>query len=86
MITAEQRARIKWACRRGMLELDVIIMPFFDERFDSLTEQHQQDFVKLLECDDPDLFTWCMKHGRSEDPALANMVDQIIAHNESKLR
>lgn len=28
MYTAEQKARIKWACRRGMLELDVVIMPF----------------------------------------------------------
>ncbi|BCI75286.1 FAD assembly factor SdhE [Vibrio cholerae] len=38
MYTAEQKARIKWACRRGMLELDVVIMPFFEECFDSLTE------------------------------------------------
>ncbi len=28
MYTAEEKARIKWACRRGMLELDVVIMPF----------------------------------------------------------
>ena len=31
MYTAEEKARIKWACRRGMLELDVVIMPFFEE-------------------------------------------------------
>ncbi|MDW1501747.1 succinate dehydrogenase assembly factor 2, partial [Vibrio sp. YT-19(2023)] len=27
MYTPEEKARIKWACRRGMLELDVVIMP-----------------------------------------------------------
>ncbi|EAR07238.1 hypothetical protein MED297_00195 [Reinekea sp. MED297] len=43
-----------------MLELDVIIMPFFEERFDELSEQQQQDFINLLTCDDPDLFTWVM--------------------------
>ncbi|OAN12574.1 hypothetical protein A3K86_17535 [Photobacterium jeanii] len=86
MISADDRARVKWACRRGMLELDVIIMPFFEERFDELSDQEQQDFIALLKCDDPDLFTWVMKHGRSENPALAAMVDKIIAHNESKLR
>lgn len=28
MLSADDKARVKWACRRGMLELDVIIMPF----------------------------------------------------------
>ncbi|WED22236.1 succinate dehydrogenase assembly factor 2 [Vibrio sp. JC009] len=86
MYTAEEKARIKWACRRGMLELDVVIMPFFEECFESLTEQEQQDFVALLECDDPDLFTWVMGHGRSEREPLALMVDKIVAHNLAKVR
>lgn len=86
MYKPEERARIKWACRRGMLELDVVIMPFYDECFDSLSETEQDDFVALLECDDPDLFNWVMKHGRSEDEKLANMIDKIVAHNRSKLR
>lgn len=86
MYSAEDKARIKWACRRGMLELDVVIMPFFEECFEQLTEQEQQDFVALLECDDPDLFTWVMQHGRSENERLASMVDKIVAHNLSKVR
>lgn len=86
MYTAEEKARIKWGCRRGMLELDVVIMPFFEECFEDLTEKEQQDFVALLECDDPDLFTWIMGHQRSENLCHANMVDKIIAHNRSKLR
>ncbi|MEJ2764043.1 succinate dehydrogenase assembly factor 2 [Photobacterium sp. MCCC 1A19761] len=86
MLSAEEKARVKWACRRGMLELDVIIMPFFEECFDELNEQEQQDFISLLRCDDPDLFTWVMSHGRSDNPAHAAMVDRIVAHNNSKLR
>ncbi|ELY5209979.1 succinate dehydrogenase assembly factor 2 [Vibrio cholerae] len=86
MYTAEQKARIKWACRRGMLELDVVIMPFFEECFDSLIESEQDDFVALLESDDPDLFAWVMGHGRCENLGLAAMVDKIVAHNLSKVR
>ncbi|MEZ8144663.1 hypothetical protein A1OO_12125 [Enterovibrio norvegicus FF-33] len=86
MLTAEDKPRIKWACRRGMLELDVIIMPFFEECFDDLTQAEKQDFVTLLECDDPDLFSWLMGHTRSALPAHATMTDKIIAHNRSKLR
>nr|WP_086940269.1 succinate dehydrogenase assembly factor 2 [Thaumasiovibrio occultus] len=86
MYSVEEKARIKWSCRRGMLELDVIIMPFFEECFESLSEKEQQDFVALMECDDPDLFTWTMGHGRSDNLGLAAMVDKIVAHNRSKLR
>lgn len=86
MYSKEDKARIRWACRRGMLELDVVIMPFFEECFDALTEKEQQDFVALLECDDPDLFTWVMQHGRSKQDNLAEMVDKIVAHNLSKVR
>lgn len=86
MFKPEERARIKWACRRGMLELDVVIMPFYEECFDSLSEEEQKDFVALLECDDPDLFNWVMQHGRSQNEKLANMIDKIVAHNRSKLR
>ncbi len=86
MYSTEEKARIKWSCRRGMLELDVIVMPFFDECFESLSEKEQQDFVSLMACDDPDLFTWMMGHGRSDNLAQAAMVDKIVAHNRSKLR
>ncbi len=69
-----------------MLELDVVIMPFFEECFEQLPFEQQQNFVSLLECDDPDLFTWIMGHGRSEHAGHANMVDKIVAHNLSKVR
>jgi antitoxin CptB len=86
MYSTEEKARIKWACRRGMLELDVVIMPFFEERFDSLNESEQKDFVSLLTCDDPDLFTWIMGQARSENLAHASIVDKIVAYNLSKVR
>ena len=86
MYTTEEKARIKWACRRGMLELDVVIMPFFEECFEGLSDDEQQDFVALLECDDPDLFTWIMGHGRSETLKHASMIDKVVAHNLRKVR
>ena len=51
------KARIHWACRRGMRELDISIMPFFEYEYDSLSDDDKRLFVRLLESDDPDLFT-----------------------------
>ena len=58
------KARIHWACRRGMRELDISIMPFFEHEYDSLSDDEKRIFIRLLECDDPDLFNWLMNHGK----------------------
>lgn len=71
-------ARLRWACRRGMLELDVLLLPFVDQAFDSLTFQQQETLERLLTCDDPDLFAWFMGHQKCVDPDLAQMVAVVL--------
>ena len=34
MLSPIEKSRLKWACRRGMLELDVIFMPFLEHEFE----------------------------------------------------
>ena len=53
--------RIRWACRRGMLELDLFLLPFFDSVFESLSLAEQHEFIAFLEQSDPDLFQWLMQ-------------------------
>ncbi len=66
--------KIIWTCRRGMLELDVILIPFAKQYFEQLSEQQQAVFVRLLDEADPDLFNWLMGHGKPDDSELAEMV------------
>ncbi|ARW85193.1 protein YgfY [Aeromonas salmonicida] len=84
MLSPIEKSRLKWACRRGMLELDVIFMPFFEHEFDSLSDEQQQTFIRLLESDDPDLFKWCMGHGVPADPAFAAMIALILERNQAR--
>ena len=72
------KARLKWACRRGMLELDVLFMPFVDEAYDDLTAENQRIFERLLTEQDPDLFAWFMGHDICEDQELNTMVQFIL--------
>ncbi len=60
-------ARLRYQCRRGMLELDVFLPAFFDHRFNHLGEQEQQLFEQLLTEPDPDLFAWLMGFDTAED-------------------
>lgn len=70
--------RMRWRSRRGMLELDLLLLPFFDEEFRQLPESEQQAFLHLLEQDDPDLLLWFSRKGKSEDVELQQLVDKIL--------
>lgn len=71
------RFRIEWECRRGMRELDKMIMPFYQEYFDSLTDVQQQIFVEMLSYTDPELFRWFMNQDTPPTEALQEMVNLI---------
>lgn len=79
MFDEKRLARLRWACRRGMLELDVLLLPFVDKVFDSLTFSQQETFEDLLTCDDPDLFAWFMGHQACENPEFASMIELVKA-------
>jgi antitoxin CptB len=70
--------RLRWRSRRGMLELDLLLLPFFDEVFAELESDEQQAFIKLLEQDDPDLWDWFSRKSESDDPELAALVERIL--------
>jgi antitoxin CptB len=79
MFSAKRYARLKWACRRGMLELDVLLMPFVETGFHELDDHGQEEFERLLTSDDPDLFAWFMGHQKCEDSGLNSMIEHILS-------
>ncbi|MEM5497045.1 succinate dehydrogenase assembly factor 2 [Paraglaciecola mesophila] len=79
MFTKQRYARLKWACRRGMLELDVIFMPFVEEGFNDLSEADKVIFESLLTCDDPDLYAWLMGHQACNNPDYKRLIDHILS-------
>ena len=82
MVKLSDKPRLMWACRRGMLELDVILAPFVEHEYDGLPPVQQATFERLLECDDPDLFAWFMGHRSSDDAELQAMVIYILERNQ----
>lgn len=70
--------KLYWQCRRGMLELDVLLAPFVQEVYPNLDEQDQQRFKKLLSCEDQDLFGWFMQREEPDDADLQRMVQMIL--------
>ncbi|NRA23977.1 MAG: succinate dehydrogenase assembly factor 2 [Oleispira sp.] len=80
-----EHKRLMWHCRRGMLELDVLLLPFCREEYLTLSPEDQAKFVDLLECEDPDLFSWFMLHRVAENPNHDYMVKLILKAGKIKI-
>ena len=70
--------RLKLHCRRGMLELDLLLEPFLDEVFLTLDEEDKKRFYKLIMCEDQEIFPWFMQKEVPQDPDLARIVNIIV--------
>lgn len=59
--------RIRWDCRRGMLELDIVLAQFMEQNFERLTPQEVDVFKGLLAYSDPDLWGLIQDSGTCGD-------------------
>ncbi len=58
--------RVRWRCRRGLLELDIVLGGFIEQRYPLLDEAQRVAFDVLL--DMPDTALWDMIAGRMPAP------------------
>ena len=78
MITEEEINRMRWASRRGMLELDLVLEPFVSARYAQLDKRDREAFHRLLQCEDQELFAWFLRREQPRNEELAGIVGQII--------
>ncbi len=73
--------RVRWQCRRGMLELDLLLQRYVDRHWAGLDAVGRADLDRLLAQPDPLLLDWLHRHSVPHDPRLRALVD-IIAHGD----
>lgn len=72
-----KKEQIRWGCRRGMLELDILLGPFFDKYFSNLNDQQQKTFEALLLEHDADLYNWFIGVAEPADKNFKLMIKMI---------
>jgi antitoxin CptB len=70
-------ARMRWKCRRGMLELDLLFKSFLDSGYAQLDTDQRQCFDQMLDYPDAVLLEWLMGRIRPTDKDVANLVNKI---------
>ncbi|MDR3491725.1 MAG: succinate dehydrogenase assembly factor 2 [Gammaproteobacteria bacterium] len=76
--------RLLWACRRGMLELDVLLGNFLTESYLSLSTEDQALFEQLLTCNDQELFEWLTGRTPVTDATFTILVKKIRDHAKNR--
>lgn len=69
--------RLKWHCRRALLELDIVFQRFWAKEGDTLDVATADALEKLLALEDHDI--WELVNGRAEtsDPQLKQMAERL---------
>ncbi len=84
MISPHKKARLTWQCRRGMLELDLILQRFLVQQVDTLTTAQIDSFECLLTAQDPDLYACLMGYDVPVDEELREIVAFIQLHDNAR--
>jgi antitoxin CptB len=72
-----QLQRLRWQCRRGMLELDLLLTGFLETGYQDLDEKAQRAFVRLLGYQDQILHDWLIGQAVAADRELRDLVTRI---------
>ena len=70
-------AELKWRCRRGMKELDVLLNHYLEQDYESASLTEQQAFQALLELSDIDLYKCLIVNEKSIETSLLLLVEKI---------
>jgi len=78
MKNLEKLQRLQWQCRRGMLELDLILRAFLDKNCLTLSLDDQELFEQLLTYSDQALYACLIKRQPIENKAMQALIERVI--------
>ena len=81
----ELEKKILWQCRRGLWELDAILVPFIEINFSNLKEDEINNFVRLLAYEDIEIFDILVNKKSFDDDTLRPIINKILYFHNAGL-
>ena len=72
-------ARLRWRCRRGTREMDILLQSFLDHRYVNLSEDCRKTFEMLLEESDTDILDWVTGRKQPAEPRYREIIRSLQA-------
>jgi antitoxin CptB len=75
---------LKWHCRRGVLELDALLIPFYEDCAHQLTPLLKKQFSLILKEKDSTLTDWLLgDKPPNQQPAYHTLIQAIRNHRHT---
>ena len=71
----EHLGKLRWRCRRGMKELDLLTLAYLEHYYPTAPAEEQRAFADLLELQDPLLMRYMLGRETPTDAAMARVVN-----------
>ena len=87
-LTAEEFSKMRWRCRRGLLENDLFIERFFSRYESTLTQRHAEGLAALMDLSDNDLLDLLLRRREPEgalDTPVVRDVLGMLRHSDPPL-
>lgn len=69
--------RLRWRCRRGMLELDLLLQGFLEKGYAQLGTAQKESFARLLELQDQTLQEYLLGVAEIEEKEFVDVIERI---------
>ena len=69
--------QLRWACRRGLLELDLLLNAYMDKVYEQLTDDEKRQFISLLDMQDQEMYEMLTGKISPNDKELAKLLERI---------
>ncbi|NVK32622.1 MAG: succinate dehydrogenase assembly factor 2 [Gammaproteobacteria bacterium] len=69
--------RLRWRCRRGMKELDVVMTRYLEHHYLSADAEEREAFEVVLQIEDPELFPLVMGKTEPDNPKIARVIEKL---------
>jgi antitoxin CptB len=86
LIDARALSKLKWRCRRGLLENDLFIERFFGRYEKSLTAAQAQGLLALMDLDDNDLLDLLLRRTEPTGDLLLGEAQEVLTMLRSAAR
>lgn len=78
-----EESRLRWQCRRGMRELDELLLGYLEERYPLAGDDEKAAFQALLALADPELNGYLLQRQTPAEEPIANVIEQIRSRTQS---
>lgn len=76
-------AKLRWRCRRGMRELDMLLLGYVDEVYTRAPAEEQAAFRRLLTTPDPEILALLTGRSATDDEGVAAIIARLLDRGRS---